>query len=287
MALPFSDLPRFGRDTLGLLMERALSAEPGFVPLHLQARPMWLATDAALARQILKWPRDEVEKGRLFEQIKAVMGGSLLTNNGEAHDRTKTGLNRHVHKTVAARHLREMMRAIDDFVQALAEQRDIDTSRTAAPLALELGCIALFGREVITTADQLALIKAVQTVEAELAADMFRILPRLPWVAAERVRQLEGARRAVGDIVARARTHHERSDMITGLEEAGLDDDEIGTEIFWACSSPVTTRPALRSPGSCITWRRMRRSPSRYRPRRGPCCRRSRPGTRRHCGVRR
>jgi cytochrome P450 len=232
MPMPFSDVRMFTRDTLRLLMERALGAPPGLVPLYLQARPIWLATDPGLARQVLKWPRDEIEKGKLFDNLKPVMGSSLLTNVGQAHTRTKAGLNRHVNKTVAARHLREMLAAIDTFIRRFAEERDINTSRTAAPLALELACIALFGREVITTDDQLALIKAVQTVEAELAADMFRVLPRWPWVAAARTRQLEGARRAVADVVARARGHDERSDIITGLEEAGLSDDEIGAEIL-------------------------------------------------------
>lgn len=232
MRLPFSDVPAFRRDPLKLLLDRAASAPPGFVPLYLAPRPIWLATDPAIARQVLKWAPEEVDKGRLVQTLKPIMGNSLLTNVGAAHDRTKSAVHRHVQRSAAAKYLDRMVAVVNGYASRFAVDRELDTAAQTAPLALELGCIALFGHEVITAADRLALIKAVQIVETELAAEMFRVLPRMPWTARERTRRLEHARRIVSLVVSRARAGKERSDIIAALEDAGLSEDEIGAEIL-------------------------------------------------------
>src|SRR5690606_38415389 len=105
MPMPFSDVRKFTGDTLNLLMSRAASAPPGWVPLYLQARPMWMATEPRLARSVLKWAQDEVDKGKLFDNLKPVMGTSLFTNRGDAHARSKAAIIHHVQKTMAAKHL--------------------------------------------------------------------------------------------------------------------------------------------------------------------------------------
>ena len=232
MRLPLSDVSAFQRDPLKLVLGRAEGAPLGFVPLYLAWRPIWLATDPAIARAVLKWPTDQVDKGKLVQRLRPIVGESLLTNVGPAHDRTKTAVHRHVQRNAAAKNLAQMMAVINSCVARIAEDGEMDTSVEAAPLALQLGCVALFGHEVISPADRLALIKAVQMVEGELAADMFRILPQLPRKARERAARLAQARQIVDLVVARARGNKDKSDIIVALEAAGLSDEQISAEIL-------------------------------------------------------
>ena len=232
MRLPLSDVPAFQRDPLNLVLGRAESGPLGFAPLYLAWRPIWLATDPEIARAVLKWPTDEVDKGKLVQRLRPIVGESLLTNIGPAHDRTKNAVHRHVQRNSAAKNLGQMMAVINSCVARLAADGEVDTSVEAAPLALQLGCIALFGHEVISPADRLALIKAVQMVEAELAADMFRILPQSPRKARDRAARLAQARQIVDLVVTRARANKDKSDIIVALEAAGLSDEQISAEIL-------------------------------------------------------
>lgn len=232
MRLPLSDIPAFQRDPLTLVFERAQSARVGFVPLYLAWRPIWLATEPTIVRAILKWPTIDVDKGKLVQKLRPVVGESLLTNVGIAHERTKTAVHRHIQRSAAAKNLPRMTAVVNYYAAKFAIDGGLNTGIEAAPLALHLGCIALFGHEVITAADRLALIKAVQIVETELATDMFRILPQMPWKSTERAQRLSHARQIVDLVVARARTHKDRSDIIQALEDAGLSDEQIGAEIL-------------------------------------------------------
>jgi len=232
MRLPLSDVPAFQHDPLRLVAERAHSAPLGFVPLHLALRPMWLATDPSIARSVLKWPEEEVDKGALVQRLRPIVGESLLTNVGGDHHRTKTAIHRHVQRNAAAKNLAVMMAAINACAARTAQDGAFDTATESAPLALQLGCIALFGNEVITPADRLALITAVRTVEAELAADMFRILPQAPWKANARLRRLDGARAIVDMVVTRARTKEQKSAIISAFDSSGFTVQQISAEVL-------------------------------------------------------
>ena len=232
MRLPLSDVPAFQRDPLRLVVERAQSAPVGFVPLYLAMRPIWLATDPAIARSVLKWPEEEVDKGALVQRLRPIVGESLLTNVGADHHRTKTAIHRHVQRSAAAKNLGLMMAAITSCAARVAQDGFFETAAESAPLALQLGCIALFGHEVITPADRMALITAVRTVEAELAADMFRMLPQVPWKAKARQQRLEGAREIVDMVVARARTKKQKSGIMSAFESSGFTDQQISAEVL-------------------------------------------------------
>ena len=248
MRLPLSDVPAFQRDPLRLVFERAQSAPLGFVPLYLAMRPIWLATDPAVARSVLKWPEEEIDKGKLVQRLRPIVGESLLTNIGPDHHRTKTAIHRHVQRNAAVKSLERMMAAINACAARIAQDGLFDAATESAPLALQLGCLALFGHEVITLADRMALITAVQTVESELAADMFRILPQAPWKAREREGRLNHAREIVDMVVARARTNKQKSAIILALESAGLTDRQISTEILGLLIAGHHTT------GATITW---------------------------------
>ena len=231
MPLPFSDVPAFRRDPLKLLLDRARSCEPGFVPLCLGLRPIWLATEPALAQRVLKWPSEEVDKGRLVQTLRPLIGNSLLTNVGEAHQRTKTAVHRHVQRNALTKSFDNLVAIVTSFVARLAVDRQVTTA-DLAPLALQLACVALFGHDVITKADSILLVQAVQTVESEVAADMFRVLPRSRRTTRTRLQRLDHAREVVSLVVARARAKDSRSEVLKSLEQAGLNDEDLSTEIL-------------------------------------------------------
>lgn len=232
MPMPFSDVPAFRRDPLKLILERSAASEPGFVPLHLGRRPIWLVTEPDLARRILKWPSTDLDKGRLVATLKPLVGESLLTNTGERHQRSKDAIHRHVQRTAVTKHLDELIGIINQAVARMATKGGCDTTLDLPPLALHLACAAMFGAELISNEDRLAIVKAVRIVEAELADDMFRVWPRLPWTADARRQRLQHARDIVHSIVGRARASEHKSPLLAALEAAGLDDEEINAEIL-------------------------------------------------------
>lgn len=232
MRFPFSDLPAFRRDPLALFSDRAKSSELGFTKLYLTHRPVHLATDPQIARQILKWDTGEIDKGRLVQTLKPIMGNSLLTNVGEAHNRSRTAIHRHLQRNAIATNVNKMSGLINSFVARTASAGHIDFGSETATLALRLGCVALFGDDVLNDADQLVLVEAVRVVEAELAADMFRLLPRPPWTKAQRAERLALARNSVSLVVSRAKASGKTTALLDALVDAGLSDEEISAEML-------------------------------------------------------
>ncbi len=232
MPLPFSDVPAFRRDPLTLLSRRAQSAPPGFVPLHLSNSRIFLASDPQLARATLKWSSDEIDKGSLVQKLKPIMGNSLLTNIGPAHRRSKDAIHLHLQRNSLSANLEKMCVINNGYIARLAKENSFVTTQESAPLALQLGCTAIFGHDVLSAADRAALIKAVQIVEGELADDMFRLWPAMPWTSRKRTQQLDHARSIVSLVVTRARANDQRSGLLRALEEAELSDTEIDAEIL-------------------------------------------------------
>lgn len=247
MALPFSDVPAFRRDPLTLFSARGMQAEAGLAPLHLAPSRIFLVADAALARSTLKWNTNEIDKGQLVKKLRPIVGDSLLTNVGTDHKRSKDAIHRHLQRNAVASNLEKMQAILNGYVSRVMQQGHYDTDENAA-LALQLGCTAIFGHDVLQIADRQALIEAVRVVEAELAADMFRILPTMPWRTKSREARLAHARNVVDLVVRRARKHENCSGLLLALEEAGLSDEAISAEIVGLLIAGHHTT------GASITW---------------------------------
>lgn len=234
MPMPFSDLPAFRRDPLKLLLDRAASAKPGFVPIHLGLRPIWLATDPEIARLVLKWSTDDIDKGRLVQTLQPLVGNSLLTNIRGDHAKAKHAMHRHVHRNSVTANLDRMIAIIDQFISRVLMQGRINTDAELASLAFQLACIVVFGQDTISAADRTLLVQAVRTVEAAVASSVFRLpfLPRWPKEMRREVERLEHAAKVIALVVGRARANENRSGVIRGLEDSGLDDQSIISEIL-------------------------------------------------------
>lgn len=233
MKLPFSDIPAFRRNPLALLESRAFSRERGFVDLHLGPKPITMVTEPDLARSILKWDTSEIDKGRLVQTIRPLIGDSLIVNTGEAHARSKKAIHRYLQRGTIAGHLSSMMAILTQFVARAAKDGQIVTTDETPLLSLRLGCAAFFGDNVLSNADQLALVEAVQTVESEIASEMFSPLAGLmPWKAKARAARIDHAKRIVAFILNEVRRKGEPGPLLTSMEDAGLDETEIVSEFL-------------------------------------------------------
>jgi cytochrome P450 len=114
----------------------------------------------------------------------------------------------------------------------LAEAGRFDPHRVTAPLALRMICIAVFGRQVLSEADEAALVGAVNTVEDELAEDMFRMIPLMPWAWWARQRRRAQGRTTMSVVVQRLRQAAGGASAIKALEDLGLTDDQVRDEIL-------------------------------------------------------
>lgn len=232
MYIPYRDVAAFRRDPLTLLNSRAHTQKQGFVPLALGVRPIYLCNGPMIARSILKWPTTELDKGSLVQRLRPIMGESLLTNNGAAHKASKTAIHRHLQRNAISGNIDKMIAVVNGYIAGLSSEKSFRPASISAPLALQMGATALFGHDVLDAADRMALIEAVQTVEAELADDMFRVLPNGPRKAAERSKRIDGAREIVGAVISRARTKNNKSPLLIALEEAGLSDEQVNAELL-------------------------------------------------------
>lgn len=233
MRLPFSDIPAFRRNPLALLEARAFTEERGFVDLHLGPKPIRMVSDPQLARDILKWDTGEVDKGRLVQTIRPLIGDSLIVNTGEAHARSKKAIHRYLQRGTIAAHLPALMAIITQFVARAAADGQIVTTDETPLLSLRLGCAAFFGDNVLSDADQLALVQAVQTVESEIAAEMFSPLAGLlPWKAKARKARIDHAKSIIALVLDNVRRKGKRGPLLESMEAAGLDETEIVSEFL-------------------------------------------------------
>lgn len=232
MQLPFSDVIAFRRDPLKLVLDRAASAAPGFVPLHLGLRPIWLATDPKVARSVLKWPTDEIDKGRLVQTLQPLVGKSMITNVGASHAVVKNAVHRHVHRNAVVMNLDRMIAIINQFIARQLLRGTIHTTEELPGLAFQLACVIVFGQDATTAADRTLMVGAVRTMEASVSATMFRLpfMPRWPGELRRETQHLDHARLAIATVVKRVRASEGKSAVIRALEEAGMTDEEIADE---------------------------------------------------------
>jgi cytochrome P450 len=228
----FSDLGAFRRDPLTFLTERGCGAAEPLVPMALGPSPVVLVTDPDLVRPVLKAAEEDIDKGRFIHKLRSVVGLSSLTMSGEAHRRRRDVLHAFMARGAVER-LAPMMSAEIRAVGArLAQQGCFDPRAVLTPLALKMVCIALFGRQVLSPADEQALVTAVRMVEDDVADELFRVWPLMPWRRHARNRRRAFARKVMNQVVKRVESKAHDSSVIRALRESGLDDRELSDEIL-------------------------------------------------------
>jgi cytochrome P450 len=228
----FSDVPAFQRDPLAFLVERGSSATRALEPMALGPKPVLLLTDPELIKPLLKADEADADKRRLIHKLRPIVGMSSLVISGEDHRRRRQALHGHLARSGAEKLVPQMAAEIRRLAAQLAEAGRFDPHRVTAPLALRMICIAVFGRQVLSEADEAALVGAVNTVEDELAEDMFRMIPLMPWAWWARQRRRAQGRTTMSVVVQRLRQAAGGASAIKALEDLGLTDDQVRDEIL-------------------------------------------------------
>lgn len=228
----FSDLIAFQRDPLALMLSRGTAAAGQIEQLRLGPTPVWLVTDPAMVKPILKAPEREIDKGRLVFKLRKVLGTSSLSLSGEPHRERRALLHSTFAKGAANQYVPEMTAVICRLVAKLLQQRSFDAHDVTARLSLRLVSLTMFGKDVLSEEDEETIIAAVDQVEDDLADEMFRVIPLSPWTRAKRDRKRAEACSAMGTVVKRVRERAPPTSVVHALQALGLNDDELRDEVL-------------------------------------------------------
>ncbi|MBM6594589.1 cytochrome P450 [Microvirga pudoricolor] len=228
----FSDLNAFRRDPLQVLLDKGNAAAEPLVRLNLGPAPMFLVTDPDIIRPLLKANEEDFDKGKLIHKLRSVVGLSSLTMSGDEYVRRREVLHKYMAKGAVERLTTPMAAEIRAVGAQLARKSSFDPHKALAPLALKMVCIAMFGRQVLSEADEQAIVLAVRLVEDDLADELFRVVPLSPWAAYARNQRRAFARKAMNVVVQRVRAHAHDTSILRALETLGLSDEELSSEVL-------------------------------------------------------
>lgn len=231
MPHPFSDVRGFRRDPLSFLLERGNRATGALERLRLGPRPIFLVIDPELIKPLLKMPEAEVGKGRFIQKLRPAFGQSSLMLHGDEHKRRRAVLHQYLARGAVERYIPQLCAEIRAVGARVAAFGQFNPHEATATLALRVMCIAVFGKQVVSSGDEQALVAAVNALEDDIADEMFRVWPIGPvaWVRRRRRRQF--ASLAFSTVVQRLRFGAERTSALKGLEDLGLSDQDLRDEI--------------------------------------------------------
>lgn len=232
MQHPFSDVNAFRHDPLGLFAKHSAPDAPPLVKLNLGPSPVYLVTDAALAKGILKTDESEIDKGRLVHKLRTVIGVSSITLSGTEHQRRRAVIHQHLARGIMKDFIPQISGLIRRQASLLVREQSFDAHEVMAPLALRIIVALLFGHGAVTEADESALMEAVHVAEEEMADSLFRILPRTPWRSFSKKRELRKSRMIMGAVVDRVRNRASAGTLVQALRELKLSPDAMRDEIL-------------------------------------------------------
>jgi cytochrome P450 len=228
----FADLSAFRRDPLGFVRRKGDGSEGPLVRLALGPQPVYLVASPDLVKPILNYSEDQIYKGRFIRKLRPAFGDSFLLLSGEEHKRRRDVVHAKLGRSTVLEQVPAMAAAIRQLAGALATQDRFNVHNVTGPLTLRLVSIALFGHQVLSPADEVALLRAVHLIEHELEQDMFRVIPRGPRSWLRRRRKYAEAHQIMALIVRRVRDNAGPGSVLGSLQELGLSDDDIRDEIL-------------------------------------------------------
>jgi cytochrome P450 len=232
MIRSFADLSAFRRDPLGFIVEKGNTATEPLVRLALGPQPVYLVASPELVKPVLNAPEDEIYKGKFIKKLRPAFGDSFLLLSGEEHKRRRDVVHAKIGRSSVLEQVPAMAATIRQLAGSLAKDDRFNAHQVTGPLTLRLVSIALFGHQVLSPSDELALLRAVHLIEYELEQDMFRIIPRGPRSWLRRRRKYAEAHRIMALIVRRVRDNAGASSVLGSLQELGLSDEDIRDEIL-------------------------------------------------------
>src|SRR5262245_25673463 len=118
----FSDLAAFRRDTLGFFLKRGSEAKHPLVPMRVGLRPVYLVTEPALAKQILRSEEDAIDKGRLIFKMREVIGRSSLTISGAEHRIRRAAIHKQLSAGLSGDYVPQIASTIREFAMLMARE---------------------------------------------------------------------------------------------------------------------------------------------------------------------
>jgi cytochrome P450 len=227
----FSDVGAFKLDPLALLTRRAQASDAPIIPLALGPSPVVLVNDPSLVKPLMRMSEDVSDKGRLVQKIGAVIGESSLTLSGEAHKKRRAILHERLSRGVATSYVGAMTASIRQVSSQLLKDQWFRADIVGGSLALKLACVALFGHRVLDSKDEMAVMTAFHTIEADLQREMFRFLPRTPWKMRRDMARREQSLATINFVINRVKEAASDSSVLRALRDAGLSETEIRDEI--------------------------------------------------------
>jgi cytochrome P450 len=228
----FSDLPAFMRDPLDFFIERGTNAREPLVKLRMGFSPVYLVTDAALIKPIMKASEQTIDKGRLIYKLREIIGQSSMVLSGERHRVRRAAIHQQLARGLATTYVPQLSAVIRRHAAGLANEETFDAHHAMAPLAIRVICAILFGPDVLTPGDENALVESVRLVEDDLAAEMFKVVPDLPWVRRRKKAKLAEGRAIMSVVVRRAHQNATQSSLLQALDKLDLTEEELHDEIL-------------------------------------------------------
>lgn len=244
----FSDLTPFRRDPLALMTARAEEASRPLERLRLGPKPVWLVTHPDAIKPVLKAPEDTIDKGRFVHKLRQVVGMSSLTMSGVEHRRRRAVLHATFAKGTAQRYAPEMSAVIRAMALRLLREPSFDVHAATSRLSLRLISLVMFGKDVLSEADEQVIVEAVSLIEDDLADELFRVMPLTPWERRRRADRRAFANQAMDLVVRRVRRDAPADSAVRALEGLGLDDAAMRDEILTMILSGYHTT------GSAAAW---------------------------------
>ena len=232
MKHPFSDVSAFLHNPLELFKKHSSPDAAPLVRLDLGLSPVYLVTDAALAKSVLKADESAIDKGRLVHKLRTVIGASSITLSGSEHQRRREVIHQHLARGIMNDFVPQIAGLIRRHASLLVREPSFDAHEVTAPLALRIIVALLFGNGALTAADESALMEAVHVAEEEMADSLFRVLPRTPWRSFIKRRELSQSRAIMGAIVDRLRDRASSATLLQALQSLNLSPGDMRDEIL-------------------------------------------------------
>lgn len=228
----FSDLIAFQRDPLGFFIARGCNAREPLVPLAMGPYAVMLVADPSLIKPVMKASEAEIDKGKLIYKLREIIGKSSMTLSGEAHRARRAALHRQLARGLASTYVPQISALTRHQAALLAREEEFDAHHVTSRLTLRVICNILFGPNVLSAAEESILIEAIQLVEDDLAADIFKVLPDLPWVRKRKQTRMRHGREMMMHVVQQARERAGDASILRALEDLDLTEEEMGDEIL-------------------------------------------------------
>jgi len=237
VVMPGSPATLFWRaqtDPLDLFQEAAsLGSEVVHLPLTAGLSRYAAVRGEAAREMLVERPDDFPKETRGQRLLRGLLGGSVLTTEGETWKARRRIVQPSFTRAHYGRYAETMQRLTDESIDGFGDT--IDLRSTLMRLTLAIACETLFSDGLDGEAEVVdaALSDALDAYNFLLSVPFLSIDTRLPVGPVRRWRRArQDLSRVVGDLLARRRAAtHDADDLLGRLLASGLDDDAIASEV--------------------------------------------------------